>query len=70
MTIKKCVNVYRDIQIEDTLNSCVQCNLSFTMAKDLKTYMVQHDRKKPHQLQPVWLLNHQTCSSEKTHAGS
>ena len=28
--------------------SCVQCNLSFKMTKDLKTHMLQHDVKKPH----------------------
>ena len=28
--------------------SCVQCNLSFKMTKDLKTHMLQYDVKKPH----------------------
>ena len=28
--------------------SCVQCNLSFKMTKDLKTHMLQHYVKKPH----------------------
>ena len=41
--------------IDQTLNwkhrmeiSCVQCNLSFKMTKDLKTHMLQHEGKKFH----------------------
>ena len=37
-----------EMQTEDKLYSCVQCNLSFKMTKDLKMHMLQHDGKKPH----------------------
>ena len=36
------------MQPEDKPNSCVQCNLSFKMNKDLKMHMLQHDGKKSH----------------------
>ena len=37
-----------EIQTEDKPYSCVECNLSFQMSKDLKTHMLQHDGKKSH----------------------
>ena len=37
-----------EMQTKDARYSCVQCNLSFKMTKDLKTHMIQHDGKKPH----------------------
>ena len=40
------------MQTEDKLYSlvaeCIQCNISFSITKDLKKHMLQHDRKKPH----------------------
>ena len=35
-----------EMQTEHKSYSCVQCNLSFKMTKDLKTHMLQHDVKK------------------------
>ena len=37
-----------ETQSEDAAFSCVQCNLSFKMTKDLKTHMLQHEGKKFH----------------------
>ena len=36
------------MQTELKNRSCVHCNISFKMAKDLKTHMLQHHGKKPH----------------------
>ena len=37
-----------EMQTEDKCYSCVQCNLSFKMTKDLKKHMHQHDENKSH----------------------
>ena len=37
-----------EMQTEDKSFSCVHCNLSFEMTKDLKAHMLQHDGKKAH----------------------
>ena len=37
-----------EMQTEDKPYSCVQCNLSFDMTKDLKIHMLQHGGKKAH----------------------
>ena len=36
------------MQTKGKPRSCVQCNLSFKMAKDLKTHIIQHGGKKAH----------------------
>ena len=50
--------------------SCVQCNLSFKMTKDLKTHMLQHDVKKPHGCNQCGYSNRQCFKAENTQAGS
>ena len=47
--------------------SCVQCNLSFKMTKDLKTHMLQYDVKKPH---GCIQCGYATISADNTQAGS
>ena len=47
-TQAKSKTILMEIQTEDKLHYCVQCNLSFKMAKDLKMHMFQHGGKKSH----------------------